>query len=306
MTSPASLALNVSKEGLTRYLSEIRKFPLLQPEQENAYAKRWRDHQDRDAAYHLVTSHLRLAAKIAMKFRGYGLPVADVISEANIGLMQAVRRFDPDRGVRLATYAMWWIKASIHEYVLRTWSIVKMSASASQKKLFFGLRRLKSRIAALDDCDLQPEQLKTIAEHLKIAEKEVVEVNRRLRGDLSLNIPVGEDDRASELLDRLSDPAATPETTIAESQEYQFRQSALKTALTTLNARERRIVEARFLSEEALTLDSLSAEFGVSRERIRQIERRAFQKIQAAVRRLTESGAVSAVKTIQSNGRSEK
>ncbi|WP_420738228.1 RNA polymerase sigma factor RpoH [Bradyrhizobium japonicum] len=269
--------------GLSKYLVEIRKFPLLKPEQELAYARRWREHRDRDAAYHLVTSHLRLVAKIAMRYRGYGLPIAEIVSEGNIGLMQAVKRFDPDRGVRLATYAMWWIRASIQEYILRSWSLVKIAAGPSQKKLFFKLRRAKSAISALQDGDLRPEQVRLIAERLKVAERDVVAMDRRLRGDASLNVPIHDEDEAGQTLDWLVDPAPTSEITLAEEQEAKQRRLALANALANLNPRERNILTARWLNEESATLEELAAEYGVSRERVRQIEERAFQKVKAAM-----------------------
>jgi RNA polymerase sigma-32 factor len=269
--------------GLSKYLAEIRKFPMLKPGEELAYAKLWREHQDRDAAFQLVTSHLRLVAKIAMRYRGYGLPIAEIVSEGNIGLMQAVKRFDPDRGVRLATYAMWWIKATIQEYILRSWSLVKIAASASQKKLFFKLRRAKSAIAALQDGDLRPEQVRLIAERLEVAERDVVEMNRRLRGDVSLNVPIHDEDDAGQVLDSLADPADIPEATLAEQQEATHRHQLLHSAISALNPRERRIFIARRLTDEPATLEELAAEHGVSRERVRQIEQRAFQKVKAAM-----------------------
>src|SRR5437660_5318611 len=250
--------------GLSRYLAEIRKFPLLQPEQELAYARRWREHRDRNAAFQLVTSHLRLVARIAMRYRGYGLPISEIVSEGNIGLMQAVKRFDPDRGVRLASYAMWWIKATIQDYVLRSWSLVKMAASASQKKLFFKLRRAKSAISALQDGDLRPEQVKLIAERLEVAEREVVEMNRRLNGDVSLSAPVHDEDDAGQALDWLVDPAPTQEITLAEEQETAHRRQALNDPVAHLNPRERRIFTARRLPDEPATLEDLAAEHGVS------------------------------------------
>lgn len=269
--------------GLSKYLAEIRKFPMLKPEEELAYAKRWREHQDRDAAFQLVTSHLRLVAKIAMRYRGYGLPIAEILSEGNIGLMQAVKRFDPDRGVRLATYAMWWIKATIQEYILRSWSLVKIAASASQKKLFFKLRRAKSAISALQDGDLRPEQVRLIAERLDVAERDVVEMNRRLQGDVSLNISMHGEGDSEQVLDRLADPADTQEATLAEQQEAKHRHQILHNAIGALNPRERRIFTARRLAAEPATLEELAAEHGVSRERVRQIELRAFQKVKAAM-----------------------
>src|SRR5215211_3221866 len=267
--------------GLSKYLTEIRKFPILKPEEEIAYAKRWREHRDRDAAFQLVTSHLRLVAKIAMRYRGYGLPIAEIVSEGNVGLMQAVKRFDPARGVRLATYAMWWIRATIQEYILRSWSLVKIAASASQKKLFVKLRRAKSAISALQDGDLRPEQVKLIAERLKVAEREVVDMNRRLHGDVSLSAPVQHEDDAGQALDWLVDPAPTQEIALAEAQETAQRRRALHNAVAKLNPRERRIFTARWLTDEPKTLEELAAEHGVSRERVRQIEHRAFQKVKA-------------------------
>ena len=226
--------------GLSRYLAEIRKFPMLKPEEELVCAKRWREHRDRDAAFQLVTSHLRLVAKIAMRYRGYGLPIADLVSEGNIGLMQAVKRFDPDRGVRLATYAMWWIRATIQDYILRSWSLVKIAASASQKKLFFKLRRAKSAISALQDGDLRPEQVRLIAEHLKVAERDIVDMNRRLHGDISLNAPIHDEDEAGQAVDWLVDPAPTQEIRLAGEQETAYRRQCLNSAIAGLNPRERR------------------------------------------------------------------
>jgi RNA polymerase sigma-32 factor len=270
--------------GLTHYLTEIRKFPMLRPDQESAYAKRWREQGDREAAYHLVTSHLRLVAKIAMRYRGYGLPIADIISEGNVGLMQAVKRFEPERGFRLATYAMWWIKASIQEYILRSWSLVRMGTSAAQKKLFFKLRKTKAEISALEDGDLRPEHTATIAKRLGVLENDVVEMNRRLSGDVSLNTLVHADD-AGEVQDWLVDPASSPEAVYAEQEEAKQRRQALAGAIEVLNPRERRIFEARFLSEPSVRLEDLATRFGVSRERVRQIENRAFEKVRAAVMR---------------------
>jgi RNA polymerase sigma-32 factor len=281
---PRRSALTSVDAGLSRYLAEIRKFPILTAEEELAYAIRWREHRDRDAALQLVTSHLRLVAKIAMRYRGYGLPIADIVSEGNIGLMQAVKRFDPGRGVRLATYAMWWIRATIQEYILRSWSHVKVAASATQKKLFFKLRQAKGAISAFQDGDLPPDQAALIAERLKVAERDVVDMNRRLRGDLSLNAPVHHDeDKAGDALDWLVDPTPTQETTFAEHQETAYRHQVLRSAIATLNPRQRRIFTARWLTDEPPTLEELAAEHGVSRERVRQIEQRAFQKVQAAM-----------------------
>src|ERR1700741_1831735 len=238
-------------EGLAHYLAQIRACPVLSQEEETTFAKRWREHGDRDAAYHLVTSHLRLVAKIAMRYRGYGLPIAEIVSEGNIGLMQAVKRFDPDRGVRLATYAMWWIRATIQDYILRSWSLVKIAASASQKKLFFKLRRAKSAISALQDGDLRPEQVRLIAERLKVAERDVVMMNRRLHGDVSLNVPIHDEDETRQTLDWLVDPAPTSEVNLAEEQETKHRRQALANALANLNPRERNILTARWLNEES-------------------------------------------------------
>ncbi len=269
--------------GLTRYLEEIRQFPMLEPQQEYMLAKSWREHGDRDAAHELVTSHLRLVARIAMGYRGYGLPIGEVISEGNVGLMQAVKRFDPDRGFRLATYAMWWIRAAIQEYILRSWSLVKMGTTAAQKKLFFNLRKIKGQLKALEEGDLRPDQVKLIATRLGVTEEDVVSMNRRLAGDSSLNAPVRNDAESGEWQDWLVDDTMDQETALAESEERENRRGMLNDALKGLNARERRVFEARRLAEDPLTLEELSAEFGVSRERIRQIEVRAFEKVQKAV-----------------------
>ncbi len=269
--------------GLTRYLEEIRQFPMLEPQQEYMLAKSWREHGDRDAAHQLVTSHLRLVARIAMGYRGYGLPVGEVISEGNVGLMQAVKRFDPDKGFRLATYAMWWIRAAIQEYILRSWSLVKMGTTAAQKKLFFNLRKIKGQLKALEEGDLRPDQVKQIATRLGVSEEDVVSMNRRLAGDSSLNAPVRNDAESGEWQDWLVDDTMDQETALAESEERDNRRSMLNDALKSLNERERRVFEARRLAEDPLTLEELSAEFGVSRERIRQIEVRAFEKVQKAV-----------------------
>ncbi|MET0408215.1 MAG: RNA polymerase sigma factor RpoH [Hyphomicrobium sp.] len=269
--------------GLTRYLEEIRKFPMLAPDEEFMLAKRWQEHEDADAAEKLVTSHLRLVARIAMGYRGYGLPIGEVISEGNVGLMQAVKRFDPDKGFRLATYAMWWIRASIQEYILRSWSLVKMGTTAAQKKLFFNLRRAKSQLQALDDGDLKPEHVKTIATKLGVPEEDVVSMNRRLSGDASLNAPIRAESESGEWQDWLVDDTPTQEDRLVEDEELQRRKSYLSSAMSVLNDRERRVFEARRLAEEPATLEELSEEFGVSRERIRQIEVRAFEKVQKAV-----------------------
>ena len=269
--------------GLTHYLAEIQKFPLLTQEEETAFARRWRQQGDRDAAYRLVTSHLRLVAKIAMRYRGYGLPIADIVSEGNVGLMQAVRRFDPERGIRLATYAMWWIKATIQEYVLRSWSLVKISANSAQKKLFFKLKRTKGAISALEDGDLRPEQVKTIAARLKVPEREVINMDRRLRGDVSLNSPVHDQREAADALDRLVDPSPVHDIRIAEDEELAKRRQALKAAIETLTPREKHIFTARHLTEAPPKLETLAEEYGISRERVRQIELRSFRKVQAAI-----------------------
>jgi RNA polymerase sigma-32 factor len=269
--------------GLTHYLTQIRKFPILTQEEETAFARRWRDHGDREAAYRLVTSHLRLVAKIAMRYRGYGLPIADIVSEGNVGLMQAVRRFDPERGVRLCTYAMWWIKATIQEYVLRSWSMVKISANSAQKKLFFKLRRAKSAISALEDGDLRPDQVKTIASRLDVPEREVVDMDRRLRGDLSLNLRTNNSAETGDALERLVDPSPTHDIQIAADEELTRRRQALKAALQALNPREKHIFTARQLSEAPPKLETLAAEYGISRERVRQIELRCFEKVKAAM-----------------------
>jgi RNA polymerase sigma-32 factor len=247
---------------------------MLEPQEEYMLAKRWREHDDRDAAHRLVTSHLRLVAKIAMGYRGYGLPISEVVSEGNVGLMQAVKRFEPEKGFRLATYAMWWIKASIQEYILRSWSLVKMGTTANQKKLFFNLRKAKSKISALDEGDLHPDQVKLIAKRLGVTDQDVVDMNRRLGGDASLNAPIRDDGEAGEWQDWLVD----------NSEEYDHRKSALSGAMGVLNPRERRIFEARRLADDPMTLEDLAAEFGVSRERVRQIEVRAFEKVQTAVK----------------------
>jgi RNA polymerase sigma-32 factor len=271
--------------GLSRYLEEIRRFPMLEPGEEFMLAKRWQEHADQDAAEKLVTSHLRLVARIAMGYRGYGLPIGEVISEGNVGLMQAVKRFDPDKGFRLATYAMWWIRASIQEYILRSWSLVKMGTTAAQKKLFFNLRKIKGQLKALDEGDLRPDQVKRIATQLGVTEEDVVSMNRRLAGDSSLNAPVRNDSESGEWQDWLVDDTMDQETALAESEEAERRRGMLNNALQGLNERERRVFEARRLAEDPLTLEELSAEFGVSRERIRQIEVRAFEKVQKAVQK---------------------
>lgn len=275
--------LTAGEGGLSRYLDEIRKFPMLQPQQEYMLAKRYKEHDDPEAAEQLVNSHLRLVAKIAMGYRGYGLPISEVVSEGNVGLMQAVKRFEPDKGFRLATYAMWWIKAAIQEYILRSWSLVKMGTTANQKRLFFNLRRLKGKIQALNEGDLKPEQVNQIAETLGVSEDEVVTMNRRLGGDASLNTPLRADSESGEWQDWLVDDSESQETILADQEELDVRRQMLSNAMGILNDRERRIFEARRLSDDPITLEDLSGEFGVSRERVRQIEVRAFEKVQKAV-----------------------
>jgi RNA polymerase sigma-32 factor len=279
----AALPVLSGEGGLTRYLNEIRRFPMLEPEEEYMLAKRWREHEDPTAAHKLVTSHLRLVAKIAMGYRGYGLPIGEVISEGNVGLMQAVKRFEPDRGFRLATYAMWWIRASIQEYILRSWSLVKMGTTASQKKLFFNLRKAKSQISALEEGDMRPDQVEQIATKLGVSEQDVIDMNRRMSGDASLNAPLREEGEG-EWQDWLVDDKASQENILVDREETDNRLGALRQALGVLNNRERRIFEARRLAEEPITLEELSSEFDISRERVRQIEVRAFEKVQAAVK----------------------
>jgi RNA polymerase sigma-32 factor len=284
MSAAGVAPLLVFETGLARYLDQIRRFPLLEQQEEYMLAKRWREHGDRTAAHKLVTSHLRLVAKIAMGYRGYGLPISEVISEGNVGLMQAVKRFEPEKGFRLATYAMWWVKAAIQEYILRSWSLVKMGTTANQKKLFFNLRKAKSKISALEEGDMHPDQVKTIAKRLGVPEQDVIDMNRRLSGDASLNAPIRADGDSGEWQDWLVDETSSQEAQLAESEEYDNRRKALTDALTVLNDRERRIFEARRLADNAVTLEDLAEEFGVSRERVRQIEVRAFEKIQKAVK----------------------
>ncbi len=281
--------LTAGEGGLSRYLDEIRKFPMLQPQEEYMLAKRYKEHDDPAAAERLVNSHLRLVAKIAMGYRGYGLPIGEVVSEGNVGLMQAVKRFEPDKGFRLATYAMWWIKAAIQEYILRSWSLVKMGTTANQKRLFFNLRRLKGKIQALDEGDLKPHQVEQIATTLGVSEDEVISMNRRLGGDASLNAPVRAEAEAGEWQDWLVDESESQETLLANQEELDMRRKLLSNAMDVLNERERRIFEARRLSEDPITLEDLSGEFGVSRERVRQIEVRAFEKVQKAVRNSAKS-----------------
>ena len=270
--------------GLSRYLQEIRHFPMLDAEEEYILAKRWREDDDVDSAHALVTSHLRLAAKIAMGYRGYGLPVGELVSEGNVGLMQAVKRFEPDKGFRLATYAMWWIRASIQEYILRSWSLVKMGTTTAQKKLFFNLRKLKGQLKAIEEGDLHPETVTTIATKLAVTEDDVVQMNRRLAGaDHSLNAPMRVDGEG-EWQDWLVDETPNQETTLGESEELSKRRDLLADAMQTLNDRERQILTERRLKDDPSTLEDLSKEFGISRERVRQIEVRAFEKLQKAIR----------------------
>jgi RNA polymerase sigma-32 factor len=269
--------------GTSRYLEEIRRFPMLEADEESVLAKRWREHGDADAAHKLVTSHLRLVAKIAVGYRGYGLPISEVISEGNVGLMQAAKRFDPQKGFRFATYAIWWIKAAIQEYILRSWSLVKMGTTANQKKLFFNLRKAKSKISALEEGDLRPDQVKLIAKRLGVTEQDVVDMNRRLGGDVSLNAPIRDDGDSGEWQDWLVDEVSDQESRLAESEQLENRKKALGEALSVLGQRERRIFEARQLADDPMTLEDLAVEFGVSRERVRQIEVRAFQKVQRTV-----------------------
>ncbi len=280
--------------GLSRYLEEIRRFPMLQPQEEYMLAKRYSEHADTEAAHKLVTSHLRLVAKIAMGYRGYGLPIGEVISEGNVGLMQAVKKFEPERGFRLATYAMWWIKAAIQEYILRSWSLVKMGTTANQKRLFFNLRKVKGKIQALDDGDLNPEQVAEIATRLNVSEDEVISMNRRLSGDASLNAPIrATEGESGEWQDWLVDDHQSQEDMLVEQDELENRRGMLGEALNVLNDRERRIFEARRLSDDPLTLEQLSSEFDISRERVRQIEVRAFEKVQDAVQAAAKRQAQS-------------
>jgi len=285
MAQVSALSVMSPDGGLSRYLTEIRKFPMLAKDEEFMLAKRWREHEDPEAAHRLVTSHLRLVAKIAMGYRGYGLPIGEVISEGNVGLMQAVKKFEPDRGFRLATYAMWWIRASIQEYILRSWSLVKMGTTAAQKKLFFNLRKAKSEISALDEGDLHPDQVSAIATKLGVLDSEVISMNRRLAGpDASLNAPLRADSE-NEWQDWLEDKdAVSQETHLAETEEYSLRMGLLEEAMSELTDRERHILTERRLKDEPSTLEALAAEYGVSRERVRQIEVRAFEKLQKAMR----------------------
>ena len=291
--------LALQEGGLTRYLAEIRNFPMLEPEEEYMLAKRWREHEDSDAAHRLVTSHLRLVAKIAMGYRGYGLPVNEIISEGNVGMMQAVKRFDPERGFRLATYAMWWIKASIQEYVLRSWSLVKIGTTAAQKKLYFNLRKAKGHIKAIEDGDLRPENVKLIAAKLGVTEEEVISMNRRLAApDHSLNAPMRADSEG-EWQDWLVDDSPSAETMLAEREQKDDRSELLTEGMKVLNERERHILTERRLKDEPATLEDLSKQYDISRERVRQIEVRAFEKLQRAIKeaaKLQRIGGASTAK----------
>jgi RNA polymerase sigma-32 factor len=292
--SSRGLPVLSGESGLSRYLSEIRKFPLLSPEDEYMFAKRWKEHGDSESARRLVTSHLRLVAKIAMGYRGYGLPVSEIVSEGNVGLMQAVKRFDPDKGFRLATYAMWWIRASIQEYVLRSWSMVKMGTTAAQKKLFFNLRKAKNNIGAIEEGDLTPDHTATLADQLGVTETEVTEMNRRLSGgDASLNAPLRSESE-SEWQDWLADDTADQETRLAEREEMGERHELLVNAMKDLTDRERDIIQARRLQDEPATLEELSQKYGVSRERVRQIEVRAFEKLQRGMKAAMTAAALPA------------
>ena len=284
MARNAPLPIHPAEPGLTHYLEEIRRFPILERQEEYVLAKRWREHGDRDAAHMLITSHLRLVTKIARDYRGYRLPISEAISDGNVGLIQAVERFEPEKGFRLATYAAWWIKAAIQEYILRSWSLVKMGTSANQKKVFFNLRKAQSKISILDDGDMPLDQVKIIARRIGVTETDVICMNRRLGGDASLNAVIRKDGDFGEWQDWLVDESPNQETTLAASEEFDNRRMTLSGALTVLNTRERRIFETRRLAEEQITLAELAEEFGVSRERVRQIEVNAFEKVQNAVK----------------------
>lgn len=289
MSTYTNLPAPSPEQGLNRYLQEIRKFPLLEPEEEYMLAKRWVDHQDAAAAHQMVTSHLRLAAKIAMGYRGYGLPQAEVISEANVGLMQAVKRFDPEKGFRLATYAMWWIRASIQEYILRSWSLVKLGTTSAQKKLFFNLRKAKAKVGALEEGDLRPENVAQIAKDLSVTEAEVIDMNRRLSGsDASLNATVGSEEGGAQWQDWLEDEDSDQAEAYEEKDELDARRALLVQAMAVLNDREKDVLMQRRLADDPVTLEELSESYGVSRERIRQIEVRAFEKLQARMRELAK------------------
>jgi RNA polymerase sigma-32 factor len=285
---------SVASNSGSSYLSDIRRIAMLERDQEYALAKRWRDHGDRAAADQLVTSHLRLAARVAMNYRGYCLPISEIISEGNVGLMQAVNRFEPDKGFRFSTYAIWWIRASIQDYILRSWSLVKIGTTANQKKLFFKLRQIKNKIAAFDNSDLRPDQVTLIATTLGVKDQDVIDMNRRLGGDTSLNLPIHEEGQAGEWQDTLVDEGPTPEAIMVAQDETDQRREALSKAIRVLNDRERRIFEARHLADEPMTLEDLALEFSVSRERVRQIEVRAFEKVQVAAKRCFREKASSA------------
>ena len=284
MGRAATWPIVTAESGIGHYLEEIRRFPMLDPQEEYTLAKRWREDGDRDAAHKLVTSHLRLVAKIAKSYRGYGLPIADMISEGHVGLMQAVERFEPEKGFRFTTYAVWWIKAAIQEYILRSWSLVRLGTTANHKKVFFHLREAKSKIFALDEGDMRPDQVKLIAKRLGVTEQHVIDMNRRLGGDASLNAPIREDSDSGEWQDWLVDESPDQETMLAARDEFDNRRKVLSDALGVLNERDRRIFEGRRLAEDPITLAELAGEFGVSRERVRQIEVRAFEKVQKAVK----------------------
>ncbi|MGH1482674.1 MAG: RNA polymerase sigma factor RpoH [Geminicoccales bacterium] len=294
------LSVPAEGTGLSRYLDEIRRFPMLEPDEEFMLAKKWREQEHTDSAHKLVTSHLRLVAKIAMGYRGYGLPINEIISEGNVGLMQAVKRFDPDRGFRLATYAMWWIRAAIQEYILHSWSLVKMGTTAAQKKLFFNLRKLKGQMQAIEDGDLKPEVVKAIADRLDVTEDDVISMNRRLSGsDHSLNVPLRADGD-SEWQDWLVDESPTQEKTIADAEEHDHRMSLLHRAMDVLNEREQHILRERRLKDEPSTLEELSHEYNISRERVRQIEVRAFEKLQKQMKTLEAEQAVAMAQALPS------
>ena len=284
MARRATVPILTAESGLTHYFDQIRRFPMLERQEEYVLAKRWREHGDRDAAHKLVTSHLRLVTKIASDYRGYDLPISEVISEGNIGLLQAVERFEPEKGFRFTSYAMWWIKAAIQGYILRSWSLVKMGTTANQKKLFFNLRKAKSKISALDEGDMRPDQVKLIAKQLGVTETGVIDMNRRLGGDASLNAMIREDGESGEWQDWLMDESPDQETTLAASEELDNRRKALANALDVLDGRDRRIFEGRRMAGDPIRLAELADEFGVSRERVRQIEVRAFEKVQEAVK----------------------
>jgi RNA polymerase sigma-32 factor len=288
----------VSGDGRGKgYLSDIRRFAMLEKEQEYELARRWRERGDRDAANQIVTSHLRLAAKIALGYRGYGLPVSEIISEGNVGLMQALNRFEPQKGFRFATYAIWWIRASIQDYILRSWSLVKIGTTANQKKLFFKLRSAKNKIAAFDSGDLRPDQVALIAKNLDVTDQDVIDMNRRLGGDKSINAPLHEDGEAGEWQDRLVDQSPSPEAIVIEQDDKEYQHNALIAAIDVLDDRERRIFEARHLVDEPLTLETLAEKFNVSRERIRQIEARAFEKVRKAARNLAPKASAAVLET---------